>query len=74
MGNPLTKQAKVSNRTKSTVRVRVAHVFGAQISDTSGTLVRIIGLMWAKAKIGMKSLAYNMRRLCQLRRVNPNPA
>ena len=28
----------------------------------------------AMAKIGMKNLAYNMRRLCQLRRINPNPA
>jgi len=26
------------------------------------------------AKIGMKNLAYNRRRLCQLRRINPNPA
>jgi len=28
----------------------------------------------AKAKIGTKDLAYNMRRLSQLRRINPNPA
>jgi IS5 family transposase len=39
-----------------------------------GTLVRSIGLVWANAKIGMKNLAYNMRHLCQLRRINPNPA
>jgi hypothetical protein len=29
-GKPLTEQAKGSNRTKSTVRVRVEHIFGAQ--------------------------------------------
>jgi hypothetical protein len=37
-------------------------------------LVRTIGLIRAKAKIGMKNLAYNMRRLVQLRRINPSPA
>lgn len=73
-GKPLTKQAKGSNRTKSTVRVRVEHIFGAQVNDMGGTLVRTIGLVRAKAKIGMKNIAYNMRRLCQLRRINPNPA
>jgi len=73
-GKPLTDQAKGSNRTKSTVRVRVEHVFGAQANDMGGTLVRTIGLVRAKAKIGLKNLAYNMRRLCQLRRINPNPA
>ena len=49
-------------------RVRVEHVFGAQANDMGGTIVR------AKAKIGMKNPAYNMRRLCQLRRINPCPA
>ena len=73
-GKPLTEQAKNSNRTKSTVRVRVEHVFGAQSNDMGGTLVRTIGMVRAKAKIGMKNLAYNMRRLVQLRRINPCPA
>jgi IS5 family transposase len=73
-GKPLTGQAKGSNRTKSTVRVRVEHVFGAQANDMGGTLVRTIGMVRAKAKIGMKNLVYNMRRLVQLRRLNPCPA
>ncbi len=71
---PLTKQGKATNRTKSAVRARVEHVFGAQTNDMGGTLVRTIGLLRAKAKIGMKNLAYNIRRLAQLRRLNPNPA
>ena len=73
-GKPLTEQAKTSNRTKSTVRARVEHVFGAQTNDMGGTLVRTIGLARAKAKIGMKNIAYNMRRLVQLRRITPCPA
>lgn len=73
MGKPLTKQARGSNKAKSRVRVRVEHVFGAQTNDMGGTLVRSIGLARAKAGIGMKNLAYNMRRLTQLRRLNPRP-
>ncbi|SEO29342.1 Transposase DDE domain-containing protein, partial [Pseudorhodobacter antarcticus] len=73
-GKPLTEQAKGSNRTKSTVRVRVEHIFGAQANDMRGTLVRTIGLVRAKAAIGMKNLAYNMRRLGQLGRISPHPA
>jgi IS5 family transposase len=73
-GKPLTEQGKGSNRTKSAVRVRVEHIFGAQANDMGGTLVRTIGMVRAKAKIGMKNLAYNMRRLVQLRRLNPCPA
>lgn len=73
-GKPLTDQAKGSNRTKSRARVRVEHVFGAQTKDMGGTLVRTIGIARAKTKIGMKNLAYNMRRLTQLRRLNPCPA
>lgn len=49
-------------------------IFGAQANDMGGTLVRTIGMVRAKAKIGMKNLAYNMRRLGQLKRLNPSPA
>ena len=56
------------------MRVRVEHIFGAQANDMGGTLVRTIGVVRARAKIGMKNLAYNMRRLGQLRRLNPYPA
>lgn len=73
-GKPLTARAKGSNHTKSIVRVRVEHVFGAQANNMGGTLVRTISLARAKAKIGMKNIAFNMRRLWQLRRINPNPA
>jgi len=68
-GKPLSEQGKASNRTKSAVRARVEHVFGAQVSDMGGTLVRMIGLVQAKARIGMKNLAYNMRCRVQLRRL-----
>ncbi|WP_310621692.1 IS5 family transposase [Flexibacterium corallicola] len=63
---PLNKRQQQGNKTRSSVRVRVEHVFGAQSNDMGGTLVRSIGLIRAKAHIGLKNLSYNMRRLVQL--------
>ena len=65
---PLNEREKRGNETRSKVRARVEHVFGAQSNDMGGTLVRGIGLVRAKARIGLKNLAYNMRRLVQLER------
>ncbi len=42
---------------------------GGQSNDRGGTLVRSIGLVRARARIGLKNLAYNMRRLVQLERL-----
>lgn len=66
---PLTKREEQGNNTRSKVRVRVEHIFGAQSNDMGGTLVRSIGLARAKARIGLKNLSYNMRRLVQLERL-----
>ena len=60
---PLSEREQRGNKTRSKVRVRVEHVFGAQSNDMGGTLVRSIGLVRAKARIGLKNLAYNRRRL-----------
>ena len=73
-GKPLTAQAKGSNRTKSKARARVEHVFGTRTNDMGGTMVRTIGIARAKAGIGMKNIACNMRRPVVLRRINPCPA
>jgi len=51
-GKPLTEQAKGSNRTKSTVRVRVEHIFGAQTNDMGGTLVRASASSGRRRKSG----------------------
>ena len=64
-GNPLTEAQKATNRTKSKVRARVEHVFGAQ-AHMGGHIVRTIGLQRAKVKIGLMNLVYNMMRLVQL--------
>jgi hypothetical protein len=41
-------------------------VFGAQQSAPGGRIVRTIGMMRARAKIGLQNLAYNIRRLVTL--------
>lgn len=56
-GKPLTEQGKASKRSKSAVRARVEDVFGVQTTDMGGTLMRIVDLVRAKAKIGKKNLA-----------------
>lgn len=65
---PLSKCKQAVNKRRSKVRVRVEHVFGHQAGSMGGTLVRTIGMARAKTKIGLKNLAYNMRRFVFLRR------
>jgi len=45
------------------------HVFGAQQSAPGGRIVRTIGIVRARAKIGLQNLAYNIRRLMTLERL-----
>jgi len=70
---PLSKRQEQGNKTRSKTRVRVEHIFGAQSNDMGGTLVRSIGIIRAKARIGLKNLAYNIRRLVQLEHLATAP-
>jgi len=65
---PLTDWEKQGNRTRSKVRSRVEHIFGAQ-SNLRKKAVRSIGLVRVASEIGMMNLVYNMRRFCFLHRV-----
>ena len=65
---PLTEADARANHRKSKVRARVKHVFGAQENAPGGRLVRTIGIVRAKIKIGLQNLAYNIRRLVILER------
>ena len=70
---PLSEREKRGNRTRSKVRARVEHVFGAQSNDMGGPLARAIGLVRVTARVGLKNLAYNMRRLVLLERLAAVP-
>ncbi len=68
-GHPLSDAKQEANRKKSQVRARIEHVFGAQQSSPGGRIVRTIGIVRARAKIGLQNLAYNIRRLVTLERM-----
>lgn len=59
---PLSEEQKENNREKSQIRARVKHVFGSIVNDMGGKLVRVIGIERAKACLGLKNLAYNIKR------------
>jgi IS5 family transposase len=67
--HPLSEAEQKVNRTKSRIRARVEHIFGAQETASGGRLVRTIGIARARLKIGMQNLAYNVRRLVTLERM-----
>jgi IS5 family transposase len=69
--HPLSDAQVEANRKKSKVRARIEHVFGAQENAPGGRIIRTIGAVRARAKIGLQNLVYNMRRLVILERMAP---
>ena len=65
-GHQLTEWEKQGNRTRSKVRSRIEHVFGAMRQRAGDVILRTIGLARAKVKLGLRNLAYNMERYCTL--------
>ena len=62
----LTEREVQGNRTRSRIRSRVEHVFGVQAKRAGRLIVRAIGLVRVKAKVGLRNLAYNLDRYCVL--------
>ena len=62
----LTEREAQGNRTRSRIRSRVEHVFGVQAKRAGNLIVRAIGLIRVKAKVGLRNLAYNLDRYCVL--------
>jgi len=62
----LTQREAQGNRTRSRIRSRVEHVFGVQAKRAGDLIVRAIGLVRVKAKVGLRNLAYNLDRYCVL--------
>ena len=65
-GHPLTDAQRLANRERSRIRVRVEHVFAAQVQRTGALLLRGIGIARAMVKIGLRNLAYNLGRFAYL--------
>lgn len=64
----LTEREQQGNYTRSKIRSRVEHVFGVQAQRAGTLLVRTIGLVRSKVKIGLRNLAYNLDRYVVLAR------
>lgn len=63
---PLTDEQKAGNKVKSTVRVRVEHVFGFMENNMKGMTLAHIGIKRIESTVGMMNLVYNMFRKIQL--------
>ena len=55
-----------NNSSHISILSKSEHVYGSQNDDMGGALVRSIGLVRARARIGLKNLASDIRRLVQL--------
>ena len=62
----LTQRQIDGNYKRAKVRSRVEHIFGVQTMRAGNLLIRTIGIVRAKAKIGLRNLAYNIDRYCLL--------
>ena len=62
----LTQRELKGNHTRSKVRSRVEHIFGVQAQRAGNLILRTIGIARAKAKIGLRNLAYNIDRYATL--------
>ena len=62
----LTEREKQGNRTRSRIRSRIEHVFGVQAMRAKSTLMRGVGIVRIRAKIGLRNMAYNLTRYAAL--------
>ena len=64
---PLRDREKRGNHTRSKTRSRIEHIFGVQAMRMGDTILRCIGQVRARCKIGLRNLAYNLDRYAMLR-------
>ncbi len=65
-GKPLSDTQQRANKKRSTVRVRVEHVFATH-KPMMGDIVRTIGYARARVKLGIINIAYNIKRWSTLK-------
>ena len=58
----LTEREIRGNHTRSKTRCRIEHVFGVQAMMAGDLILRTIGIIRARVKIGLRNLTYNMFR------------
>jgi hypothetical protein len=66
---PLTEKQKKNNGRKSSVRVRIEHIFGFVENSMHGSYICCIGKIRAESQIGLMNLTYNLFRYIQLQKI-----
>ena len=66
----LTDWERQGNRTRSKIRSRIEHIFGIQAQRAVTMIMRGIGIIRARTKIGLSNLAYNLDRYGTLLRMH----
>lgn len=64
-GKPLTASQIKRNQKKSTIRVKVEHIFGYMTNSMNDIFIKSIGKMRAQCQIGLKNITYNLFILAQ---------
>ncbi len=62
----LTQRQIQGNYNRAKIRSRVEHIFGVQTMRAGSLLIRTIGIVRAKTKVGLRNLTYNIDRYCML--------
>jgi len=62
----LTSWELQGNRTRSKIRSRIEHVFGVMAVRAGILIIRTVGAVRARAKIGLRNLAFNLDRFAML--------
>jgi transposase, IS5 family len=52
----------------SKIRAKVEHMFGAWVHEMGGKLIRSIDLERARTHLGLRNLAYNLKRYIYLKK------
>jgi len=69
---PLSDYQQKQNKKKSSIRVRVEHVFGHMWTNLEGaSLIRYIGFERVAGAIELTNIVYNLQRACFLRQLHP---
>jgi IS5 family transposase len=58
----LTTREQQGNKRRAKIRCRIEHVFGVMAMMADSLMVRTIGIIRARTKIGLRNLAYNIKR------------
>ena len=66
-GHPLTEGQKSANRERARIRCRIEHIYGAQRQRAGDLILRTVGIIHARVKIGLRNLAYNLERYAFLK-------